>query len=196
MYVLTDQITETVAPTAYPVTLVEAKAHLRVDISDDDTLITSMISAATDYVEAFLGRSLVPRTYRADLRGFYFGNLPMRPIIAISSIKYYDTGSPETLTTWDASNYTLLHDQLWWTSGATYPDYASRPDAFQVTYTAGYAPTSSPEVAAENVPDAIKAAILMLVGDQYEFREAKTSGQYYSENTTVNMLLSSYRVLK
>jgi len=194
MHVLTDQITETVAPTAYPVTLVEAKAHLRVDISDDDTLITSMIAAATDFCEAYTGRSFVPRTYRADLRGFYFGNLPKRPIISISSVKYYDTGSPETLTTWAATNYQLVNDILYWTEAASIPAYAYRADAIQITYTAGYAPTSSPEDPAESVPTAIKAAILMIIGDLYENREAKITGLMQTENYTVMMLLSSYRV--
>ena len=195
MYVLTDQITETVAPTAYPVTLVEAKAHLRVDITDDDTLITSLISAATDFCEMYTQRSLVTRTYRADLPGFWRGQLPMRPIIAISSYKYYDTGSPETLTTWAASNYQLVSGILHYTEAASFPSWAYRADAIQITYSAGYAPTSSPEVAAENVPDAIKAAILMLVADMYEYREARIVNQMVTENKTVEMLLSSYRVL-
>ena len=195
MYVLTDQITETVAPTAYPVTLVEAKAHLRVDITDDDTLITSLISAATDFCEMYTQRSLVTRTYRADLPGFWRGQLPMRPIIAISSYKYYDTSSPEALTTWAASNYQLVSGILHYTEAASFPSWAYRADAIQITYTAGYAPTSSPEVAAESVPDAIKSAILMIIGDLYENREAKTAGQYYSTNPTVLMLLGNYRVL-
>jgi uncharacterized phage protein (predicted DNA packaging) len=40
------------------VTLEEAKAHLRVDTADDDTLITGLIGAATGYVEAALSRPL------------------------------------------------------------------------------------------------------------------------------------------
>ena len=195
MYVLTDQITETVAATAYPVSLVEAKAHLRVDIADDDTLISSLISAATDFCEMYTQRSLVTRTYRADLPGFWRGQLPMRPIIAISSYKYYDTSSPEALTTWAASNYQLVSGILHYTEAASFPSWAYRADAIQITYTAGYAPTSSPEVAAESVPTAIKSAILMIIGDLYENRESKITGLMQTNNPTVMMLLSNYRVL-
>jgi len=195
MHVLTDQITQIVAPLDYPVTLQEAKDHLRVDISDDDTLITSMISAATDFCEAYTQRAFVPRTYRADLPDFWRGQLPMRPIISISSYQYYDTSSPEALTTWAASNYQLVNDVLHYTEAASFPSWAYRADAIQITYTAGYAPTSSPEVPAESVPTAVKAAILMIVGDLYENREAKITGVMQTTNPTVMMLLSSYRVL-
>ena len=40
----------------------------------------------------------------------------------------------------------------------------------------------------------IKAAILMLVADMYEYREARIVNQMVTENKTVEMLLSSYRV--
>ena len=144
MKVLADKITRTAAPASYPVTTAEAKSHLRVDISDDDTLIASMISAATDYVELATGRSFVTRTYRADLSAFAdVIELPMRPIISVTSIKYYDT--------------------------------------------------SSPEVAAENVADAIKAAILLIVGDLYENRESSVTGLMYAKTKTVEMLLAPYR---
>jgi len=41
---------------AYPVTLAEAKAYLRVDTTDDNTLITGLITAATAHVEGHTSR--------------------------------------------------------------------------------------------------------------------------------------------
>lgn len=42
-------------PTAEPVSLVEAKLHLRVDFNDDDALITSLITAARQAAETITG---------------------------------------------------------------------------------------------------------------------------------------------
>jgi uncharacterized phage protein (predicted DNA packaging) len=41
-----------------PVTLDEAKLHLRVDDTSDDTLITTLITAAREHVEKFIKRTV------------------------------------------------------------------------------------------------------------------------------------------
>lgn len=45
-----------------PVTLTEAKAWLKVDYTDDDALITSLISSVREQLELFTGLSLIPST--------------------------------------------------------------------------------------------------------------------------------------
>jgi hypothetical protein len=52
-----------VEPTAEPITLVQAKNFLRVQITDDDDLISGLITAAREMVEHFCNRSFVPKTY-------------------------------------------------------------------------------------------------------------------------------------
>ena len=46
-------------PAAEPVTLAEAKSHLKLDTSDEDTLIASLITAARARAEWHTGRALV-----------------------------------------------------------------------------------------------------------------------------------------
>jgi len=191
-----EYVTQTVAPTAEPVSRTEAKLHLRVDISTDDSLIDSLIQAAREYVEIYTGRSYVLRTYRADLP--YFADeiqLPFKPIISISNIKYYSDASPSVLTTLPATYYTLTRNVIQRAYGATWPAVNTFPNNVQITYTAGYAPTSSPEVPAENVPAAVKAAILLMIGDLYENREAQVLYPGAIQvNKTTERLLDSLRV--
>jgi uncharacterized phiE125 gp8 family phage protein len=195
MKVLSDQITQTVAPASEPVTTAEAKSHLRVDITDDDTLIASYVQAARLFCESYTGRSFVRRTYRADVPDFADQIvLPGRPIISITSIKYYNTDSPSVLTTLDSGVYALVHNCINRNYGETWESVYPRADAVEITYIAGYAPTSSPEVEAESVPEPIKTAIKMIVGDLYENREGKIVGTIQSDNPTVLMLLNPYRV--
>jgi peptide/nickel transport system permease protein len=59
----------TTAPASEPITLTEAKAHLRVDFDDDDTLITAMIAAARGYVEEHCNRALLTQTVTQVIAG-------------------------------------------------------------------------------------------------------------------------------
>lgn len=192
----TDHVTQTVAPSSEPVTTAEAKSHLRVDISTDDTLIGNLVTAAREYCELYTGRSFAERTYRADLPGFYDDIwLPHGPVLEISSVKYYDTSSPSTLQTWASTNYQLFYNVLERVHGVSFPSTYTRPDAVQITYTAGYKDQSSPR--AENIPQAVQQAILLMVGDLYENRESQIlyPGQLLA-NPTYHALLNAYRIYR
>jgi hypothetical protein len=70
----------TLAPSAEPVTLLEAKAHLRVDVTDDDLLITNLISAARVHAENVCRRAFVTQKWDLYLDSFpkytYYGVVP------------------------------------------------------------------------------------------------------------------------
>jgi gp6-like head-tail connector protein len=59
-----------VPPAAEAITLTDAKNYCRVEITDDDALITDLIVAAREAIEAFTGRSLVNKGYRQSLDSF------------------------------------------------------------------------------------------------------------------------------
>jgi hypothetical protein len=54
-----------------PVLLADAKLHLRVDSSDDDTLISSLITAARRYAEDYCDRTFVVTLWTMKMDSFY-----------------------------------------------------------------------------------------------------------------------------
>lgn len=52
------------APTTEPITIAEAKAHLRIDDTDDDPLVNTLIIVTRQAVEEFLGRALITQTWQ------------------------------------------------------------------------------------------------------------------------------------
>lgn len=179
------------APDSKPVMLDEVKKHLRVDFDDDDALINALIAAATDHLDGYtglLGRALVTQTWRQDFR--CFGDrlaLPLWPVAEIESVVYYDSANVEQTLSVDV--YELLADAR----GAcvalkpdqSWPSVYSRADAVRVTYIAG--------VAAEAVPPAIRAAIMLHVGHLYENREAVAKAGVSLLPLGVAALIAPYR---
>ena len=194
MLIYSQQVTETVAPTTEPVTLAYAKLHLRVDITDDDTLITNLIKAAREYAETYCARSFVQHTYRADLANFAdLMELPLGPVQSVTSIKYYDTASPSVLQTLASTVYAVNKNCITRTYGQSWESVAYRPDAVQITYQTGYSDLASPEDTIASIPQAVVVAILLLIGDYYENREGQSGSRPLVENPTVMTLLNTYR---
>ena len=194
MYLTALQFVETVAPTVEPVTTAQVKTALRIDTSSEDTFLDTLIVAARQHVEAVTGRALVERTLRWDVR--YWANeviLLKPPLVSVTSITYRDVDNAEQ--TWAASNYEVdaKGGRILLSSTGTIPSSFDRYDAWQLTAQHGYdADNVSPASATGAVPEAIRSAIKLIVGDLYENREATTPFKIHA-NKTVDMLLASYR---
>ena len=162
-------------PAVEPVSTSEAKAHCRVDISDDDTLIGSLIVGARAYVEAFVNRAMVTQTLELVLDRFPMGNtlaLPMPPLQSVTSVTYYDeSGTGATLS---SSQYLVDTDShpgwIVLKDGYTWPSTTLQAaNGVRIRFVAGYGLAAS-------VPQMYKQAILMMVGHYYENREAAVVG--------------------
>lgn len=182
----------TVAPEVAPVSLAEAKTHLRVDFTDDDTLIGALIDAATAHVDGYTGilaRALVTQTWQQDFcdwPGDRVLRLPLAPVASVSSVKYFDSANTE-ITVAETGNYALLEDArgpyIKFTSDFAAPAlFDERDDRIGVTFVAGYGDPS-------DVPAAIRAAVLLIVGDLYKNRDA---GEV-APNAAATALLTPYR---
>ena len=98
----------TSGPAIEPVTLAEAKAHLRVDGSAEDTLIGSLIITSRLYIEAALGLALITQSWSSFLDAWPPGNqlaLPLRPVQSIAAVKLY--AADESVATVPADTYQL-----------------------------------------------------------------------------------------
>ena len=93
-------------PTDMAITLEEARLFLRVEYTDDDELITSMVKGATVVAQAFINQQITECQYALALSSFQKEVSLLSPVKTIDSVKYYDTTN--TLQTIDASNYYLM----------------------------------------------------------------------------------------
>lgn len=81
-------------PSAEPVSLEEAKAHLKVDHTDEDDFITTVITAALEYCEGFQARAYISQTLELTLDQFPSESsfkVPRPPLQSVASITYTDT---------------------------------------------------------------------------------------------------------
>ena len=94
------------APTTEPITLAEAKLHLRVNNTLEDSLITALITAARQWVENYSMRPLMTQTLQANYDTIIDKEIRLNkfPIQSITSVKYIDlNGTEQTI---DSSTYT------------------------------------------------------------------------------------------
>jgi len=190
------------APAAEPLTLTEAKAHLRVDHTDDDILISALIAASRGYCEQWTARAFITQTWELMIDEFPEDGdimIPMPPLQSVTSVKYDDgDGVEQTLsaTDYDVDNVS----QPGWVVSATSGWPTSTFDGInsvRVRFVAGYEPgTDSPIDLAANVPQSIRAAILLHVGQLYENREDIIVGAVVNKMPTggIEHLLRQYRV--
>lgn len=178
---------QTTAPGTEPVTLAEAKLHLRVDadLTADDTLITLLIGAARRYAEMYCNRSLITQRWRLvidsfpgpSMIGVPFGipyTLPGHAILlergrvqSVDGITYTAMDGNEAtmlITDWVAETASPIA-RVTPRFGKIWPIPLPQIGAVKVDFTAGYGDTSAA------IPEGIKHWILLRTGTLYENRE-------------------------
>lgn len=164
------------APTAEPMTLAQAKLHLRVDddITADDALIGALVTAARRWCEQYTGRALVQQTW--DLRqdcNYGFIEIHKVPLQEVSAIFYIDEDGVEQTLDTDLYDVDIYSEPARITPAwnETWPDYRAVPNAWRVRFVAGYS-VGSPADLAQNVPAELIAAMKLVIGHLYENRES------------------------
>ena len=180
------------AATILPVSLAEAKAHLRVDVADDDAQITAMIWAAAQGAEQATGRALTAQTWELALNAFPAAlQLTRVPVASVTSLTYIDSAGVSTVLS--NTLYALsVADDFGFASVApvyagTWPTTRAEVNAVKLRFVAGYADAAS-------VPEAIKSWIKLQVGAMYANRESVNIGNIVSPLGFVDALLDRYKV--
>ena len=188
----------TVEPETEPITTAEAKSHLRVDFSDEDTYIDTLIATARKHCEKYTNRVFITQTWRQNLDCFTpVIKLKVNPVASLTSLKYYDTNeSQQTLTDLSANfQKDFLSDTATIHEGLTnaFPSIGSTINPIEIITVCGYG-------AASDVPSDIKHAIKLMVSHLYENREGVNvvvgglAMQIEMPNVVKN-LLAPYRIL-
>jgi uncharacterized phiE125 gp8 family phage protein len=167
---------QTTPPLIEPVTLSEAKAHLRVTHADDDTYISTLIKTARMTVEAQTGLALIAQAWSVFLDDWPCAvvTLPLWPVIDVIDIKTY--GDDNVAAIIDPAHY--------------YEDRTSRPsrivlrgsrswvrpgrvaNGIEILLSIGFGASAS------SVPEPLRQAVLQLVGHWYATRgDASTTQQ-------------------
>tara|TARA_R100000655_G_scaffold31221_1_gene62684 strand:- start:20753 stop:21409 length:657 start_codon:yes stop_codon:yes gene_type:complete len=192
------------SPTATDLlSLADVKTFLRVTNTSEDTLITSLIGAAIDVAQNYTNSRFLETEYtlymetwtdiyvsnsyqQALNNGVYITNggyvgkdglnqivLPYAPLASITHVKYYDnTGTQQTMTAatdYSVHNFINQKGFIEIMDGISLPTLDDRADAVEIKFKAGYG------TSADDVPDAIKSAIQLIIGFMYEKREDTVS---------------------
>jgi uncharacterized phiE125 gp8 family phage protein len=156
----------TVAPAVEPVTLAEAKAHLRLDHASEDELLTGLIRAAREEVERATGLALIDQNWRLVLDAWPVNGaatIALHPVTAVTSVTAYGTGGEASLV--DAATYQVdtvsrparIHfDEV--------PKVLRAMNGIEIDFSAGFGEAGT------DVPDLLRRAVLLLVAHWYEFR--------------------------
>lgn len=179
-------------PAVQPLTLAEAKSHLRVGHTDEDALIGIFLAASTAAAEKSTGRAFIDQTWDYYLDFFPHGyrhypvhhrhhvhnwiEIPKPPLIDIEGVFYTDTAGVEHQFTGFSIDVARAPARIFPTANGCWPStLINEPNAVRIRFRAGYVdPGNSPFT--NNVPADIKAAILLMLGTLYQQRETIVIG--------------------
>ena len=177
--------------TSNPITLTEAKTHLKVDTTADDTFITNLIRSATSSAQEYTNRFFIATTIQqVGDKWEDISNLFKSPLLSVTNIKYVDTsGSEQTLNT----DIYFVDDvnkpaRIGLKPNQSFPEIIDRLNAVKVNYVVG-------NESADDVDEAIKQALLLTIGNWYQNRQAVVTGTIATElPMNAKFLLDQYKI--
>lgn len=186
------------AATTEPITLEEARSHLRIDVygdpavHPDDSYIEQLISVSREWCEQYTGRSFAEQVIETAMDSFPAGDitLPLTPVGSITSVKYLDATSSEI--TLSSAYYQLddysIPNKLALKLNQTWPSTDGSVNNVKIRTVVGDSA----------IPYPVKAAMLLIIGNLYENRQedqlATSRASFNSLPMGVYNLLQPYRL--
>ena len=181
-------------PTVEPVSVAEAKQHLRIDadFTDDDLYVASLITAARHYVENYVDRTLLRTQLRMKLDYFPVWDLPLPrpPVMADPVIVQYvpsDSSLGYALTSY--TNFRTDRDATpavirpqW---NGTWPTVRGAENDVVISWWAGYGTTGA------DVPVPARHAMLLILSHWYRTRESVSETRFAPVPMSAETLLGT-----
>lgn len=153
-----------------PISLDEAKNHLKVDSADDNALITALITTARQFVENYTHRilmtTIIEKIYDIPSQSF---SLPSPPLQEVTKIEVVNDAGEKTevdSSIYDYDSSVDVPGRVQLKQGCTWPDHRGFA-SFIVTFIAGYGDAPA------NVPEMLRQAILQVLAHYYEKRQSE-----------------------
>ncbi|MFW6412677.1 MAG: head-tail connector protein [Oceanicaulis sp.] len=186
-------------PGAEPVSLAEAKTWLRAGHDDEDALIGDLIAAARERVETETGRALITRSYVETLERWPAARLSafgqaigaaVAPLASAASVTVYDRRGQASV--WDPAEYRVETGdpgRIVAVFPFALPTIDQRGGRAEIAFAAGYGES------ADDVPAALREAVLRLVSDAYATVEPAESARRGEAgfSPSVEALIRPYR---
>ena len=187
-------------PTSEPLTLAEARAHLRIETTELDAVIAAELMAAREYVEGQTRRALAPQTWDFT---FDFGwpmvgceyriDLPLAPVVSVTSVTYVDdAGATQTLA---ANQYQVAGlgpdglPRIVPAYNVTWPAVRCQREAITVRCVCGYEVGSPARVM---IPEALRQAIKL----QLELLHDRDTTARETIEMARDSLMTPYRIVR
>jgi len=183
----------TSAPAAEPLSVAEAKSHLRIDGAAEDALIASLILTSRLHIEAALGIALITQSWRLHLDRWTDSGvieLPIRPLQSVEAVRVMDqSGTPTTVPTSDYIVDAAGSPPRLVPVNGGWPAPGRKVGGIEIDLDAGFG------AEAEDVPGPIRQALLLLVAHWYEHRDPVEIGSPETRiPAAVSDLLMPYRI--
>ncbi|MBC8284362.1 MAG: phage head-tail connector protein [Nitrospinae bacterium] len=179
------------SPSLEPVTLAETKELLRIDDNNDDSLISSMVTAIRQQAEEWTSRSLLMQTWTLWLDEINIGSrapdwngrvivIPRPPLQSVTFIKTYDTENVGSV--FDASNYFVdtapSPGRIALNENSSWPTSLRKISSVEIEFITGYG------VSTDDVPEGIRQGMLQWI----KLLFANKSKLYESDESTPGLL--------
>jgi hypothetical protein len=196
--------------------LADAKTHLRVTSSSDDTYISGLISMAIEACSNYLGYSVRKATAKYGFDSFTGSPAMVNPIngtnipsgnylrlntrcLAVNSVSYVNDS--QSVTSFDSSAWLASPDPMGSYSRNIFIEDAPTSITddtikYIVEVTEGFNPVGTSSVDPDTIlPATIKHAALLLVAQYYDNRQSITNGSFNSEMVLgFHYLLDPYKI--